>query len=73
MAEKNTLSQDAKIVLQVLKDATTPLTLAEINAIGGTNVKTGTLVSLIKKGMIAKGDDKEVEYTAKKFVGTYKI
>jgi chromosome segregation and condensation protein ScpB len=74
MAQKvNTLSADAKAILAILKTANTPMTLAEINEVNGTDFKTGTLVSLIKKGLITKGDEKEVEYTAKKLVGTYKI
>jgi chromosome segregation and condensation protein ScpB len=74
MANKvNTLSADAKAILQVLKNASQPMTLSEINAINGTDYKTGTLVSLIKKGLISKGDDKEVEYVAKKMVGSYKL
>jgi hypothetical protein len=59
--------------MEVLRNATAPMTLAEINAVNGTSFKTGTLVSLIKKGNIAKGDEKEVEYIATKFVGTYSI
>jgi hypothetical protein len=66
-----TLSADAKAVLKVLENSDVALTLAEINAMANAEVKTGTLVSLIKKGMISKGDEKEVSYTAKKFVGTY--
>jgi len=73
MAKVNTLSQDAKAILEVLKTANAPMTLSEINEINGTDFKTGTLVSLIKKGLITKGDEKEVEYVARKLVGTYKI
>jgi chromosome segregation and condensation protein ScpB len=74
MANKvNTLSADAKAILEILRKSQSPMTLAEINAINGTEFKTGTLVSLVKKGLITKGDDKEVEYVARKLVGTYKI
>lgn len=73
MAKQNTLSQDAKAILAILKNATQPMTLAQINEVNGTDFKTGTLVSLIKKGLISKGDEVEVEYVARKLVGTYKI
>jgi adenine C2-methylase RlmN of 23S rRNA A2503 and tRNA A37 len=74
MANKvNTLSADAKAILEILKNATGPMTLAQINEVNGTEFKTGTIVSLIKKGLISKGEDAEVEYVARKMVGTYRI
>jgi chromosome segregation and condensation protein ScpB len=74
MANKvNTLSADAKAILEILKTVKGPMTLAQINEVNGTNFKTGTLVSLIKKGLISKGEDTEVEYVARKMVGTYHI
>lgn len=46
-------------------------TLAEISAAVGFPVASGTIVSLMKKGNVAKGEDREVEYTAVKTVGSY--
>jgi chromosome segregation and condensation protein ScpB len=73
MAKEVQLSADALAILDVLKNANGPLTLAQINEVNGTNFKTGTIVSLLKKGLISKGEDAEVEYVATKMVGTYRI
>lgn len=74
MAKKEVqLSADALAILEILKGADRPLTLAEINAVNGTNFKTGTLVGLLRKELISKGEDAEVEYVATKMVGTYRI
>lgn len=68
------MSAEMLAVLKVLQENRgVALTLAEINEKAGTNVKSGTVVGLMRGNLITKGDDKEVEYIAKKKVGTYKI
>lgn len=46
-------------------------TLAEISEGVGFPVASGTIVSLMRKGNVLKGEDREVEYTAIKTVGSY--
>lgn len=46
-------------------------TLAELSDALGFAVASGTIVSLMKKGNVIKGDDREVQYMATKTVGSY--
>ncbi|NCB45704.1 hypothetical protein EOM81_01690 [bacterium] len=46
-------------------------TLAELSDALGFPVASGTIVSLMKKGNVAKGADREIQYTATKTVGSY--
>lgn len=44
--------------LEVLSNE--PHTLAELSALAGVEFKTGTVNALVKKGLVAHGEDKEL-------------
>lgn len=57
MANKINYSVNEKGILAVLKaNEGKSMTLAQINAVNGTDYKTGSLTSLVNKGNIEKGE-----------------
>lgn len=53
-----TPNDNQKKFLEVLTDE--PCTLAELSQLAGITFKTGTINSLVKKGLVAHGDNKEI-------------
>ena len=49
------------------------LTLAEISALVGEEIKSGSINTLVSKGLVTHGEDKEIVVTAKRKVKTYKL
>lgn len=77
MAEKKlTINPTEKKIIDVLANANEPLTLAEISVIGGFEkpLVSGNINALItSKCKVVKCGEKEITYTAKKKVATYKL
>ena len=75
MAEKKlTINETEQAILNALENANEPLTLAEISEIVGKKLVSGNINALLtSKGKVVKGEDKEITYTAKKKVATYKL
>lgn len=75
MAEKKmTINETEQAILNVLANATEPMTLAEISEQVGKKLVSGNINALLtSKGKVVKGDDKEITYVAKKKVATYKL
>lgn len=75
MAEKKlTINETEQAILNVLANATKPMTLAEISEQVGKKLVSGNINALLtSKGKVVKGDDKEITYVAKKKVATYKL
>lgn len=74
MAKEKTVSYNEReiaIMNFLSENADNSFTLAEISDAVGFPVASGTIVSLMKKGNVAKGEDRAVEYTAVKTVGSY--
>lgn len=60
-------------VIETLKSANEPLTLAEISALAGVEVKTGTTNAMLAAGVIKKVGTKKVAKTVFVEVATYEI
>lgn len=75
MAEKKlTINETEQAILNVLANATEPMTLAEISEQVGKKLVSGNINALLtSKGKVVKGEDKEITYVAKKKVATYKL
>lgn len=73
MAKETKLNAKQTEFLSDLGTLDSAMTLNEINSKFGTDFKSGTINSLIKRGVVAYGDDKEVIVSAKRKVHTYKI
>ena len=72
MSEKTiTYTANDRAIVEALKGADHPLTLAEINEKSGLSLKPGSMTSAIRKGLIAKGDDVKVKRPVKREVSTY--
>lgn len=65
------MNDTRKAVLAVLKGATAPMTLADISAAVGYDVKTGSINALITAGVIGKGDKVSVKRATSRKVNTY--
>jgi hypothetical protein len=65
-------SNEAKLLIDTLKNANEPLTLAEASAIAGVEFKTGHLSSGRSDGLIEACGEKEIEVSVKKSVKTYR-
>lgn len=62
-----------KAVLDVLVNADAAMTLAEISAAAGIDVKTGSINALVAAGVINKAGTKSISKMVKAKVGTYKL
>lgn len=74
MAKEKTVSyneRETAIMNFLSENADNSFTLAEISDAVGFPVASGTIVSLMRKGNVLKGEDRNVEYTAVKTVGSY--
>ena len=72
MAKERVYSTEAKALVETLKNASEPLTLAEASAIAGIEFKTGHLSSGRSDGLIESAGEKEISVTVKKSVKTYR-
>lgn len=73
MAKTWQANDKQKKVMEILANADHPLTLNEISAIYGENIATGSINTLLTKGLMVHGEDAEVEVVVKKKVATYKL
>lgn len=74
MAKEQTFSyneRETAIMNFLSENPDNSFTLAEISDAVGFPVASGTIVSLMRKGNVLKGEDRNVEYTAVKTVGSY--
>lgn len=75
MEKKLTVKMNEKrtAVLNVLKDAKEPMTLAEISEALGTEVKTGTTNAMVTAGYMRKVGTRKVAKTVYVEVATYEL
>lgn len=76
MAKQMTINPTEQKILDVLSNASEPMTLSEISEMGGFEkpLVSGNINALItSKGKVVKCGEKEITYTAKKKVATYKL
>ena len=65
-------SAEANAIINALKDSGESMTLAELSAVTGLDLKTGNLSSGRAAGLIASDGEKEVEVLVKRSVKTYR-
>jgi hypothetical protein len=65
-------SVEAEAIVNTLKESGESMTLAEISAATGMNLKTGHLSSGRAAGLIEADGEKEIEVLVKKSVKTYR-
>ena len=65
-------SVEAEAIIRALKDSGESMTLAELSAVTGLDLKTGNLSSGRAAGLIASDGEKEVEVLVKRSVKTYR-
>ena len=68
-----TYTENDKVIVKTLKDAGKPLTLAEINSIANTSIKSGSITSARRKGLIADAGTVPVNRTTFKYVNSYEF
>ena len=65
-------STEANAIINTLKESGESMTLAELSAATGLDLKTGNLSSGRAAGLIASDGEKEVEVLVKRSVKTYR-
>lgn len=65
-------SVEAEAIVNTLKESGESMTLAEISAVTGMDLKTGHLSSGRAAGLIVADGEKEIEVLVKKSVKTYR-
>lgn len=65
-------SVEAEAIVNTLKESGESMTLAEISAVAGMDLKTGHLSSGRAAGLIEADGEKEIQVLAKKSVKTYR-
>ena len=68
-----TYTENDKVIVKTLKDAGKPLTLAEINSIANTSIKSGSITSARRKGLIEDAGTVPVNRTTFKYVNSYEF
>ena len=73
MSKTNTVNYTAndRAIVEALKNASKPMTLAEINEATGLELKPGSLSAAVKKGLIAKGNEVKVLRDSHREVSTF--
>ena len=71
MSKEIKFNEKDRAIVEVLKNATKPMTNKEISAALGTPVAAGTLTSCVNKGIIAVAGKVEVSSSAPREVNTY--
>lgn len=72
-SKPTTYTENDRVIVKTLKDAGKPLTLAEINAIANTSIKSGSITSARNKGLIENAGTVPVNRTTFKYVNSYKF
>ena len=72
-SKPTTYTENDKVIVKTLKDAGKPLTLAEINSIANTSIKSGSITSARRKGLIADAGTVPVNRTTFKYVNSYEF
>ena len=57
---KITMNEKRTAVIETLKNATAPMTLAEIANVAGVEVKSGTTNAMVKAGLIVVAGEREI-------------
>ena len=57
---KITMNEKRNAVIETLKNATAPMTLAEISKAAGVEVKSGTTNAMVKNGIIVVSGEREI-------------
>ena len=57
---KITMNEKRNAVIETLKNATAPMTLAEISNAAGVEVKSGTTNAMVKVGLIIVSGEREI-------------
>lgn len=57
---KITMNEKRTAVIETLKNATAPMTLAEIATAAGTEIKSGTTNAMVKAGLIVVAGEREI-------------
>lgn len=73
MAKEKIFTKNDVAIVNALKVAPEGLTLAEISAATGLEIKPGHVVGAFKKGLIEVIGEREVERAGKRKVATYKL
>lgn len=74
MAEKKiTYNEKDKLIVKVLKDADTPMTLAEICDAAGTNIEAASITRAVNKGLVEVAGKVDVKRPAKREVESYTL
>lgn len=72
MSKQRVYSNEAKALIETLKNAKEPITLAEASKLAGIEFKTGHLSSGRTDKLIEVAGEKEVEVLVRKPVKTYR-
>lgn len=72
-SKPTTYTENDKVIVKTLKDAGKPLTLAEINSIANTSIKSGSITSARRKGLIEDAGTVPVNRTTFKYVNSYEF
>ena len=72
-SKPTTYTENDRVIVKTLKDAGKPLTLAEINSIANTSIKSGSITSARNKGLIEDAGTVPVNRTTFKYVNSYKF
>ena len=57
---KITMNEKRTAVIETLKNATAPMTLAEISSVAGVEVKSGTTNAMVQVGLIVVAGEREI-------------
>ena len=68
-----TYTENDRVIVKTLKDAGKPLTLAEINSIANTSIKSGSITAARNKGLIENAGTVPVNRTTFKYVNSYEF
>ena len=72
MAEKKiNYTENDKVIVNILKNSETDLTIAEISELAGKKIAPGTMTAAVNKGLIAVSGKKQVVRPSKRVVATY--
>lgn len=72
-SKPTTYTENDRVIVKTLKDAGKPLTLAEINSIANTSIKSGSITSARNKGLIENAGTVPVNRTTFKYVNSYEF
>lgn len=74
MAQKKiNYTEKDRLIVKVLKESETDLTLAQISELAGVVIAPGTITAAINKGLVAKTGEIDIERPSKRNVSTYAL